>query len=208
MEFNTWLLFSSIALIATITPGPAVLLISSQSFNHGPLGAIYGILGNITGLFIMSLCSILGLSAIVLYSTTIFYTIKFIGALYLIYLGVKLWKTGFTFPQTTIDSHATRPRFFKLYGQGLFVALSNPKAIAFTTALFPQFINHSQPLVLQFSLLIVTFMFFSFSCLFGYALISSSAKTRAKQSPVSLYMGKIFGAAFIGSGLLLASSTK
>ncbi len=208
MDFHNWLLFSSIALIATITPGPAVLLISTQSISHGPLRAIQGILGNISGLFIMSFLSVLGLSAIVLYSTPIFYCIKFLGALYLIYLGVRLWRNGFSWNHPTVKSkRADPPSFFRLYSQGLFVALSNPKAIAFTTALFPQFIDNSQPLVGQFALLVITFMLFSFGCLFSYALISAGAKNRTQTSKAGKYLGKLFGAAFVGSGVALATAS-
>ncbi len=209
MDINTWLIFSSIALIATITPGPAVLLISTQSISHGPLRATQGILGNISGLFIMSLLSVLGLSAIVLYSTTIFYCIKFIGAIYLIYLGVRLWKNGFSWSQAPVKSQApSQPSFFKLYSQGLLVALSNPKAIAFTTALFPQFVDNSKPLAGQFALLVTTFMLFSFICLFGYALISAGAKNRTQKSKIGKYVSKLFGAAFVGSGIALATTSR
>ncbi len=209
MDIHNWLLFASIALIATITPGPAVLLISTQSISHGPLRAVQGILGNITGLFIMSLLSVLGLSAIVLYSTTVFFTVKLLGAIYLIYLGIKLWKNGFSWSQPADRPRTeSRPGFFKLFAQGLFVALSNPKAIAFTTALFPQFVDHSKPLAFQFAVLVTTFMLFSSTCLFGYALISAGAKNRTRHTKFSRYMSKLFGAAFVGSGIALATASK
>lgn len=209
MDLHNWLVFASIAFIATITPGPAVLLISTQSLAYGPTRAIFGILGNISGLFIMSLLSVLGLSALVLCSTAIFHTVKILGSLYLIYLGIKLWKNGFNWstpsPKTCEVKH---PGAFKLYSQGLIIALSNPKAIAFTTALFPQFIDHNQPLTLQFSILVITFMALSFLCLLGYGLISCSARRRASQNFLGKYLGKLFGGAFVGSGVALATLTE
>ena len=94
MEFDSWILFSSIALMATLTPGPAVLLVSTHSVSFGTRQSVPTMLGNISGLFIMALLSVLGLSAIILHSATIFTIVKLTGAAYLIYLGIKLWRNG------------------------------------------------------------------------------------------------------------------
>ena len=96
----------------------------------------------------------------------------------------------------------------KLYANGLLVALTNPKAIAFTTALFPQFIQPDRPMVPQFSILIMTFMFLSFVCLFGFGLMAERATMGAARIKMPGFMGKVFGSAFIGSGLFLASATQ
>ncbi len=208
METENWLLFSSIALVATITPGPAVLLVATHSINYSPTRAVYTILGNISGLFIMSLLSVLGLGAIVLCSTTAFTLIKGLGACYLIYLGIKLWRSGFT--QITTGKHSPRTKRIgnlKLYTQGLMVALSNPKAIAFTTALFPQFINDSAPLMAQFSLLVATFMSYSFICLFIYAQMSARVRTKARNSRLEKIFSRIFGSLFICSGIGLGATS-
>ncbi len=208
MEINTWLLFSSIALVATITPGPAVLLVATHSIGCGPTKAIFTILGNISGLFVMSLLSVLGLGAIVLCSTTAFIFIKTIGACYLIYLGVKLWRNGFSQVTTTDNiTNYKRHSNLRLYTQGLMVALSNPKAIAFTTALFPQFIDNSAPLILQFSILVITFMSYSFICLFIYARMSARAKYKAHNTRLEKILSRIFGSLFICSGIGLGASS-
>jgi threonine/homoserine/homoserine lactone efflux protein len=88
------------------------------------------------------------------------------------------------------------------------VALSNPKAIAFTTALFPQFILPNQPIVMQFTILIVTFMFLSFVCLLAYALMAAETKNRTSHIKLPGIMSKIFGGAFVGSGLFLATASQ
>ncbi|MCW8885913.1 MAG: LysE family translocator, partial [Motiliproteus sp.] len=145
MSFENWLLFCSIAFVATITPGPAILLVTSHSLSQGPLRAVATIMGNISGLFCMSLGSVLGLSTLILYSTTAFTVVKIVGALYLIYLGVRLWRQGFRFDGKARAEGRKTP-LLGLYAQGLMVSLTNPKAIAFTTALFPQFIDTGAPL--------------------------------------------------------------
>ncbi len=211
MEFDSWLLFSSIALMATLTPGPAILLVSSHSVSFGIRPSVATMFGNISGLFVMALLSVMGLSAIILHSAPIFTTVKLIGAAYLIYLGIKLWRNGMLaepIPAAVEQRAQQAPKTLKLYTQGLLVALSNPKAIAFCTALFPQFIQQNEPMLQQFSILIVTFMFLSFSCLFGYAMVADGGKKYSARVGFPKVFGKIFGAAFIGSGILLATASR
>ncbi|PLX78200.1 MAG: lysine transporter LysE [Desulfuromonas sp.] len=212
MDLDSWLLFASIAFVATITPGPAILLVTTHSVAFGTGRSVATMLGNISGLFVMSLLSVMGLSAIILHSAPIFFAVKMAGAAYLVYLGVKLWRNGFGFHQAAPIAEFTdsRPKspLAKLYLNGLFVALSNPKAIAFTTALFPQFIDPSQPIARQFAILIVTFMFLSFTCLWAYAAMAATASRRASHVKLPGAMSKFFGGAFIGSGLFLASASQ
>ncbi len=213
MNYENWLLFSAIAMVATITPGPAIILVSANSSSYGVRKSVYTILGNISGLFCMSLLAVLGLSTVILCSTPIFFAFKIVGALYLIYLGVKLWRNGVT-GRKVISSEKLQktvaPQNFKLYMQGVFLSISNPKAIAFTTALFPQFIRPELPLAPQFIVLVSTFMFFSFSCLLGYAILASKARNRFEDRNrySQRVIGKAFGSVFIGSGIALAVATQ
>ncbi len=206
MEFQSWFLFASIAFIATITPGPAVLLVTSHSATYGWKYAVFTILGNISGLFVMSALSVLGLSTIILSSAMVFGLVKVVGAAYLIYLGIKIWRNGFITLPNKHEAGLPQKRRNKAYLQGLAVALSNPKVIAFTTALFPQFIDHEGSLLAQFGLLVGTFTFLSFACLAGYAVAMEHTKSRMFNK-FSGTLGKIFGTAFIASGIVLASAT-
>ena len=211
MNYDSWLLFASIAFVATITPGPAILLVTTHSVSFGTRYSVATMLGNITGLFVMSLLSVMGLSAIILHSAPIFFAVKMVGAIYLVYLGLKLWRKGFGLDELRGDINAgalVRPSVYKLYLNGLLVALSNPKAIAFTPALSPQFIAPGQPMVMQFSILIITFMFLSFACLFGYAVVAAETKTRTSHVRLPGVMSKVFGGAFIGSGMFLATASQ
>lgn len=207
MNLDNFLLFASIALIATLTPGPAIMLVTVNSVQYGVARAVLTILGNITGLFLMSLLAVLGISTIILYSAPAFFAVKIIGALYLCYLGIKQWKHGLGLSSDNkIKSKKKVPSFFKLYLQGLLIALSNPKAIAFTTALFPQFIDASYPLMTQFFILVFTFMLLSFMSLFGFAVLAIKIKNRNNFNFLENLLGKAFGSAFIGAGCVLAWS--
>ena len=206
MTIESWLLFLSIALVATLSPGSATLVVTANALQYGPNRAILTILGNISGLFMMSLCSVIGLSTIILYSNLGFTLVKTFGALYLIYLGIKYWQKGITLATSTPTSAARLEKNnFRLYTQGVLVALTNPKAIAFTSALFPQFINPAEPLASQFLVLVSSLMSCSFSCLLCYAHLSNSIGRKALALLNGRTWGKAFGSLFIASGLALAT---
>lgn len=207
MSVETWLAFSALALVATLVPGPAVLLAVSHALSKGMGSACCAIAGNLTGLLLMSAASVLGLSALVLNSAVGFLLIKYLGAAYLIYLGLKLWRHGFT--QASSDA-ASRVRIrgglWRSYLQGLLTALSNPKALAFTSALFPQFIDIQQALLPQFSVLVATFLFLSASCLAGYAYLSRRLWQAQRQRRSGKLLSRLFAGSFVGAGVALAAS--
>ena len=207
MEIENWLSFCSIALLATATPGPAALLVSINSLSYGFKISLATVLGNVTALFIMSAVSVLGLTALVVYSAVAFTAVKTVGAAYLIYLGFKLWKFGIKFEQPTAKRNRGA-NLISLFGQGLLVAITNPKAIVFTTALFPQFINVSKPLAPQFSLLVISFMSLSLVCLTTYTFLAHKTKSKFSGAISGSLLGKLFGSTFIGAGCYLASTSK
>lgn len=212
MTIENLLLFTSISLVATLTPGPAILLVTTNSVRYGLRSSILTMLGNISGLFLMSLLAVLGLSTMLLMSTYAFTAVKALGAVYLVYLGIRLWQRGLrpTPPVAGNRLPAQRPPGrTMMYLQGLMVALSNPKAIMFTTALFPQFIDASEPLALQFSILVSVFMLLSFSCLLGYAALAAESGSRAQRlGGANKLAGRLFGSVFIGSGIALALTAR
>ena len=207
MQFENWFMFCSIALLATATPGPAALLVSINSISFGFKKSLITVLGNVTGLFIMSIFSVAGLSAVVLHSTEVFIAIKIFGATYLAYLGFKLWVNGVG--NIEVGSiKKTKGSYLSLYTQGVLVALTIPKAIIFTTALFPQFIVATGNLMLQFSILVLSFMLLSFVCLSSYALVAQRAKASTMNARGQKLLGKIFGTTFIGAGCILATTSE
>jgi homoserine/homoserine lactone efflux protein len=125
----------------------------------------------------------------------------------LAYLGFKLWVNGVG--NIELGSiKKTKGSYLSLYTQGVVVALTNPKAIIFTTALFPQFIVATGNLMLQFSILVLSFMFLSFVCLSSYALVAQRAKARTMNARGQKLLGKIFGTTFIGAGCILATTSE
>ncbi len=208
MEIQSWLMYLTLVLVATSTPGPAVLFIMTNATLHGWRKASFSALGNIVGLFCLGVIAVTGLGTILQTSELIFNGIKYAGAAYLIYLGVKLFvQKGPDFNAQSNDLISTDVSARRIFFQAIGVAVSNPKAIVFLTALFPQFLNIEQPLIPQFSMLIATLMIFSFSFLMFYALLAHKAKTWLTKPGRITFVSRTSGSVFIGFGLLLATSS-
>jgi len=208
MTIQSWLMYLVLVIIATSTPGPAVLFITTNSSLHGWRKAVFAAIGNIVGLFCLGIIAVTGLGTILKASEIIFNTIKYAGAAYLIYLGLKMiFQKSADFTSIKIQLNSTDISSQKIFFQALGVALSNPKAIVFLTALFPQFVNINNPLVPQFSLLIATLMLFSFSFLMLYALLAYQAKTWLTKPGRIKAFNRTSGSIFICFGILLATSS-
>lgn len=208
MTIQSWFMYLILVLAAASTPGPAVLFIMTNTTLHGWKKAIFAALGNICGLLIMGIVAVTGLGALLNTSELIFNLVKYAGAAYLAYLGIKM------FCQKGIDLQQLQGHFYpevksakKMFIQALGVALSNPKAIVFLTALLPQFMHVELPIMPQFSILIATLMFFSFAFLMFYALLAHKAKFWLMNPQRMKAFGRVSGSIFVGFGALLAVST-
>jgi threonine/homoserine/homoserine lactone efflux protein len=201
MEINTWLLFSGIAVITVISPGPAVLLSVTNSLSHGLTKSIMSCLGNIMGIFIVSVAAILGLGAAMKASGLLFAAVKVFGAIYLIYLGLCLLSSKNNIFEIELEKNKNDRAGHMLFLQGLFTALSNPKLILFFTALFPQFLDPSKPMVYQFIILTITFMMYSFVILGAYAICAQTAKNWITGHYAPTWLNRISGACFVAFGL-------
>jgi len=208
MTLQSWLMYLALVFVATSTPGPAVLFIMTNATLHGWRKAVFAALGNIAGLLCLGIIAVTGLGTILNISEIIFNMIKYMGAAYLIYLGIKLLVQKNT-DLVTINNQVILENISsnKLFFQALGVALSNPKAIVFLTALFPQFINTNQALLPQFSMLIVTLMIFSFSFLMFYALLAHKAKVWLSKPNRIKAFNRTSGSIFVGIGVFLATSS-
>lgn len=208
MTMQSWLIYLVLVIIATATPGPAVIFIMTKSSLFGWKKAIFAAIGNIAGLLFLGIISISGLGAILKTSQIIFDIVKYVGAAYLIYMGLKMiYQKKGNLDIISDDINISKTTHQKMFLNAFGVAISNPKAVIFLTALFPQFININQNLIPQFSILIIVLIAFSFTFLMIYALIAYQAKTWLKKPNRIKIVNRIGGAIFIGFGILLASSS-
>jgi threonine/homoserine/homoserine lactone efflux protein len=209
MTVQTWLIFLTLTIVAAATPGPAVLFIMTKSISYGWKKTIYSALGNIIAILIMGIITISGLGVILITSELVFNIIKYIGAAYLVYLGVKIF-----FQRDTIlydkdgSLEVAHVSSIKLFFQAFGVAISNPKAIVFLTAIFPQFLNMKEPLAIQFTILISTSIISSFSFLMIYAMLAHKVKILLNMPHRVKFVNRLSGTLFMGIGVLLATSSK
>jgi homoserine/homoserine lactone efflux protein len=208
MTMQSWLIYLALVTVATSTPGPAVLFIMTNATLHGWRKAAFAALGNIVGLFCLGIIAVTGLGTILNTSQVIFSIVKYAGAAYLVYLGIKLiFQKSLDFSTMKNQLPTADVSSQKLFFQALGVALSNPKAIVFLTALFPQFIDVNTALIPQFSMLMATLMLFSFSFLMFYASLAHKIKTWLTQPHRINAVNRTSGSIFIGFGILLATSS-
>lgn len=207
MHFSNWLLFCGVALLVTFSPGPAVLLAISNAIAVGPRRAMVSSLGNGVGLFIISGVAMAGMGVVLATSATAFMLLKLAGALYLVYLGIKQWRSKTSIvaaPDASLQPRAANPNSnWKLFRQGLTVALTNPKAILFFSALFPQFITPGEPVGIQFAVLTTSFVACAMLAHLFYATLARLLKSQLASPGRARLFNRISGGAFVLLGLSL-----
>ncbi|ROZ77125.1 LysE family translocator [Ramlibacter sp. WS9] len=201
MTLSTYLLYVAAVALLIVTPGPTMLMCMTNSINHGPRRAMTSVGGAVTAVLCVMALSAMGLGALLATSEAAFTTAKVVGAAYLIWLGIK------TFRSTTVltpgrDTAGSSGRSF--YLQGFLVGASNPKAVLFFAAFFPQFLNPAAPIVPQFALLALTFMAFEFTVLTMCALGVARLMPLLKSSGPVRWINRVCGGMFtLMGGLLL-----
>ncbi|OBS38858.1 lysine transporter LysE [Pseudomonas syringae pv. syringae] len=201
-SLQQWLSFAMIALFVTLTPGPAVIMALSNSITHEPARAMVGSLGNALGLIVVATAVTAGLGAVLVASASAFLVLKIAGAGYLVYLGIKQWRSA----RSAFDALADVPKAVStgsLFIKGISVALTNPKAILFFIAFLPQFIQPGTFQVEQTGVLIVTFAGCSVVAHVFYVLLAQTLKRHLNSARRRQNVNRVFGASFIGLGLSL-----
>ncbi|WP_082423335.1 LysE family translocator [Pseudomonas sp. NBRC 111137] len=164
---------------------------------------LYGALGNIFGLFLLSLAAMLGVGLLLKANSRIFTALKTVGTVYLFYLGVQQFiSRKKLFGSESSTSNPARS-FTSLFKEPFLLSISNPKPILFFTALFPQFITPGVSLPLQFLVLTGIFMFLSLMTLQGYGLASRRMINLLRQPKIATRTSQVVGLCFIGFGVLL-----
>ncbi len=207
MSAHALLAYALIAWLTAATPGPAVLLALRNGATRGFRAGLFSTLGNQIGLVLLASASILGLGVILHTSVWLFTLVKWIGAAYLCYLGIRMLMSHSGLD--TGSAAEAQDRSARSDGQmlrlGLWVSLTNPKAILFFGALFPQFVNTGQALLPQFATLVTTSLLASTSCLLTYVWLSSRAQRWLQRPRAAQWINRVAGSVFIGFGLVLAS---
>lgn len=211
MTLSTWWLFILMTFVVSATPGPNMLFVMSTSARHGVRAAVVAMLGCMTALLAMMSVSAAGLGALLQTFPTVFEALRLAGAAYLAYLGVKCWRSpvqdrrGDGATGTPATSEPTVPSG-AIYRQGFLVAASNPKAILFAAAFFPQFINPDAAQLPQFAILLTTFTVIEVGWYFVYAVSGKRLSIYLQRATVMRAFNRLTGGVFIGFAALMATA--
>jgi threonine/homoserine/homoserine lactone efflux protein len=206
---ENYLLFVLIAIITVLSPGPGVILTLTNAIRYGVSGTAGGILGIAFGTFIVAAISATSLGLILATSAIAFSVMKYIGAAYLIYLGVKLWRSPAVKMDVTKTSTKASPKNIKRrFIEGLSLQLTNPKAVFFFMSIFPQFIDYSTAYTQQFVLLVVTYSLLVVVIHLLYAYLARSARTWLSSDKGGRIVNRLGGGTFMCFGVGLASASR
>lgn len=208
MSLHTWWLFVVMAFFVSAAPGPNMLLVMSHGARFGWRRAVMTMLGCMSALLAMVSISAAGLGALLHSFPAVFDALRFMGAAYLAYLGYKLWTSPTAGPRPDAVQAAQDPSAsaWALLREGLAVAASNPKAIVFAAAFFPQFIEPGAPALPQFGILLATFTVIEMSWYGVYAVSGHQLSRHMQRSHVLKAFNRVTGGVFVGFAALMASS--
>jgi homoserine/homoserine lactone efflux protein len=203
MHWEILLAFAATNLMFAFSPGPAVLLTVSHGMRGGFADTVKVALGVQAGNGVYFALSALGLGAVLQTSETLFHAIKWLGAGYLVFLGVRTWRNARrnaaadAAPQANVGS---RP-----FAQAVLTQLANPKAVLFFGALMPQFIDPAGPLLLQYLVFGLICFVTEVPVLCGYGWLAAQGRRASRSERVALWRERVCGGLLVGVGASLAT---
>jgi threonine/homoserine/homoserine lactone efflux protein len=203
IEFSQLYLFIGASLALLLMPGPAVLYITARSANQGRLAGLVSVLAIETANFLQAVAATLGLSAILLSSALAFDVVKYLGAAYLIYLGLRKLLVS---EESAANEEIKPESLSRIYWQGFVINLLNPKTALFYFAFLPQFVDPSRGNATTQTLLLGA-LFVGMACITDslYALLASSLADRLRGSRHFLKGQRYFaGLVYVGLGITTA----
>ena len=213
MALEIWLAYALAATVVSIIPGPTILLVITQSVAHGRSAALPLVAGVVLGDTVAVALSLLGLGALLAASAVWFAVVKWLGAVYLIYLGVRFWCDSGKGIAPTATAAATAAAATaaarSLFGQAFLVTTFNPKSIVFFIAFLPQFVTPSAADVpAQLLILAATFVVIGGLNAMGYAVFAGALKRFLQAENVRRRFNRCGGTALIGAGVFAATAQR
>jgi homoserine/homoserine lactone efflux protein len=207
MSFDLWLVFVAVSLLPAVSPGPAVMLAISNTLRFGRNATLASAMGNATGLVVIGYAVAFGFGALMATSALTFTVLKIIGAAYLIYLGLKIWRDKSSFQvQNGVPTISKSPA--KLYFQAFLVSVTNPKAILVITALFPQFMRAEGINLLETSVLSFTYAALCYANHAAIAFAGGHMRRFLTSARRVRWVRRVTGGLFVGFGAALASASR
>lgn len=204
MSFEHWFAFAAASAVLLAIPGPTILLVISYALGHGRKIAGATVAGVALGDFTAMTASMLGLGALLATSAAVFTVLKWVGAAYLVWLGIKLWRApvGNDSGSTVETSPAERP--LRIFIHTYAVTALNPKSILFFVAFLPQFLDLSRPLFAQMAIFETTFLILATINAALYAWLAAAAGSTIRKPNIRRIVNRLGGSLLIGAGFLTA----
>ena len=206
MTFSLWLALVGAGALISLTPGAGAVNTMSNAIASGWRRSLWGILGQQVALVIHIVIVAAGVGVLVASSPILFEVIRYAGAAYLIYLGVRQFIARPQEPSSDGSPIIVRESAWSMFRRGLLVNLTNPKAIVFFLAFVPQFIRPDQPLIPQYTVLSATVVAIDILVMwFFFATAARGLARLTRSASGQKVLGRIFGSLFVGVGVLLAA---
>lgn len=202
MSLDLWLAFIAAASLLLIIPGPTIALVLGYALGEGRRAALFIVAGVALGDLTAMTLSLLGIGALLAASATLFTALKWIGAAYLVWLGIKLWRAPVG-EAAAADASSRSGR--RMFGHAYVVTALNPKSIAFFVAFVPQFMNPDLAYWPQASILIATFVTLAAINALAYALLASRTRHVIRRPQVQRWVNRTGGTVLIGAGVVTAT---
>jgi len=203
MDSALLLAFIPTFFFVSITPGMCMTLALTLGMSIGYRRTLWMMVGELVGVGVVSVAAVLGIASIMLNYPWLFTGFKFVGAAYLFYLGVQMWRSKGKLAISTDNQNQATGNDWDLVVQGFVTAIANPKGWAFMISLLPPFINSSKALFPQLSLLVSIILVSEFVCMTLYATGGKSLKHLLGQADNVRLMNRIAGTLMMGVGVWL-----
>ncbi|MCR9255536.1 MAG: LysE family translocator [Alphaproteobacteria bacterium] len=202
MAFDLWLAFAAASAVVLMIPGPTILLVVGYALGEGKRAAMTCSAGVVLGDFVAITLSFVGVGALIAASADAFTALKWAGAAYLVYLGIKMWRATPHLDAAearTVTSHRT------MFTRSFVVTMLNPKSIAFFIAFMPQFIDPAAALLPQATAMTATFLVLAFANALFYAFLAGTARQQIRRPAVLRAVNRVGGTVLIGAGIMTAA---
>lgn len=203
MSLDMWLAWLAACWLISLTPGAGAIASMSSGLKHGFWPGYWNVVGLQLALLLQILVVALGVGAVLVASETAFGLIKWAGVLYLLYLAWKQWQAAPSDLQPAA-ADAAPVSIARLIGNGFVVNSSNPKAIVFMLAILPQFLDTTQPLVPQYSLMALTMVATDMIVMAGYTGLAARVLKYLRTPRQQRYLNRSFAAMFAGMASMLS----
>lgn len=193
-------LFFALVLLAVI-PGPGIMIVVARTLSHGFKGGTVTTAGIVMGDFIFICLAIFGLTALSELMGSVFLIVKYAGAAYLIWLGIKIFRAKKPYDNSTSPSNRKHSANFIA---GLLTTLGNPKAILFYASFFPAFLDLSSVTLSEVGIIMLVTAFAVGGVMLAYSYVATKSRSLFKSSSVATYLRYATGSILIGGGAYIA----